>query len=65
MLPSTSLAEIEAGAALSALLLSALTDCESDEECESLIDEECDKWVRRGVISPATAAAVSDVLLNG
>lgn len=57
--------EIQAGAALTAQLPSALLDCENDEECESLVDEECDKWVRRGVISPNTAAAISDVLLRG
>lgn len=65
MISTPSISEFEAAAALSALLFSALLDCETDEEMESLIDEECDKWVRRGVISPLSATAVAAVLLHG
>jgi hypothetical protein len=65
MISTPSISEFEAAAALSASLFSALMDCESDDEIESLVDEECDKAVRRGLISPLTAAAVAAVLLHG
>jgi hypothetical protein len=65
MLSTPSISELEAAAALSASLFSALLDCESDDEISALIDEECDKAVRRGLISPLSASAISDVLLNG